>query len=87
MKLLSVGSIKVRDRHGRVWEVSEADAHRRFYELSDYQGSPVRNVALAAETTDGEVLLLPDREKWREGKVYDGVLTHPACGATWRGRA
>jgi hypothetical protein len=79
-----VPAVKVRDAHGRVWEVAREDVTDRQTAYWDYQGGTIYGRALCAETPDGTLLLVPPWEEWKEGKVYDGVLSHPYGSLEWR---
>ncbi len=83
MKLILLGTIKVKDSEGNVWEVGRADVKQGRTRYSDYQGADIFNPAWYAETPDGVRLLVPPVAEWKAGKTYDGVLSHPYGSLVW----
>jgi hypothetical protein len=90
MKLVSAAptliTIKVKDSKGNVWEVSQADCQSRRTRYSDFQGPDIYENKLSVTTPaehGGEVLVVPPVAEWKEGVVYNGVLSHPGGSIQW----
>jgi len=83
VKLVSSGSIKVKDGAGNVWDVVQEDVKPRRTRYSDYQGGDILKDELSATTPNGTVLLIPPFEQWKPDVVFDGTLTHPAGSLRW----
>ena len=81
----TVQTIQVRDSKGKIWEIERGDVALRRTIYEDYQGGPVFDRALSAQTSDGEILLIPPFENWAKAVVYDGKLYHPYGSLSWRG--